>query len=260
MAGFDDQIYRKLDKKQRPCNYCGKLGHTKAECKKPKRGKETRCKVCAHQGYETMSQAFSDHCPGSKVKCLQRFTGRKQLDPVAKANPSELSLIFFDVPTEINPIDFGKQLMKQIGAAFTWNQYKISRPWQDDPWREKWVRVTFMDLNSKNKFIQKSYLAWVNMKPRFYSSYSVKVVFNKEPFLVQFRHDLYEEANNSLGKVLKLKDHYEGLNFWPSACPVVSWHKKVRWDVTSEESIDRLVKALDAAERKARQPDRDALK
>lgn len=252
MVESDSITFRKLEKKSRSCNYCGKTGHTKFECKAPRRVNETRCKICSHEGLETMQQRDSTcHCPTATNKCLQRFTGRKQLDANLRENPHLLRVIIYDIPTNITNVnEVGKLLMTQIGSGITWNQYTIERPWKDDPFREQLVRITFMDLKTKNtfwnKFRQKS-----EYKPSYsyYSSYVLPLKIDQHTINVRRREDLSNEENEIFGEALKRLSYLDDVKIYLDHNITVSYGK-TQWFLKSKEAVEKVRRFIEEDQRK----------
>lgn len=255
---------RKLEMKDRPCHYCGKIGHTKFQCKEPRRVKETRCKVCSHNGLETVKQELTCHCP--QTKCLERFSGRKELNPLIQENPYLLSVICYDIPTEITNLDdFGKQLMKHFNLGITWNQYSISRPW---PKRSSWVRIIFMDQPTRDKFwltihtkmwtYNQAYnKMWTYNKATRSWRNNLKLTVGQQSLSLKLKNDFHDEVHKLLDKAHRLKEIFDDvlIDDHASASSLYGLSVSIRrgqyqWIIQDAKSVAKVQKLIEDMDRK----------
>lgn len=171
-------------------------------------------------------------------------------------NSYERSLIAYIIPKEdLDLTQFFQELMRKQVKEITDKHYTVSRPWPQDRWRHEEVRITFKDFWTKRNFVKSLPGGWNGDLEHAHRSPTISVKFKRQLYTVRFRHDLSDEMNNVLGKLLILKESFNLLRITSlgSAAPVVVQRKHNLWAMTSEKSVSSLENILKNMEKKGEQ-------
>lgn len=176
-----DYSNKKLQNQEKNCYICGKLGHSKYNCKERE-----------------------------SVKGM----GRKIIDPRLITSPYYLNTIIGGIPyaDDLNFNELGKVLMAPIRISYT--HYEMTRAWPQSTERSDEIRITFMDEATKTKFSR----FYGNWPTKYYmnaceyeKSEPLAMKYGRETFFVKFRDELHPMLEELLEKTLKLKKEFEGL-------------------------------------------------
>lgn len=136
-------------------------------------------------------------------------TDHNHIDRKMKVKPHLLSVIAYNIPyTNVDLALFGKILMKQLLTGISPKQYEITRPWPDFTNKQLWVRITFVDMQTKAQFASSLPDNWNGDLMHIGYTTPIDVKVGNRLLSVKFRDDLEGNMNEVFHNAILWKDTY----------------------------------------------------
>lgn len=141
----------------------------------------------------------------SKIKFSHKRIDRKTI-----GKPHLLSVIAYNVPNtkNVDLAQFAKILMKQLLTGISPKHYQITRPWSDHFQRQLWIRITFVDLQTRARFTSSLPNNWKGDIMNIGCTTPIDIKLGNRLLSVKFRDDLEGDMNVIFYDAIVWKDVY----------------------------------------------------